>query len=82
MMRNRPQRIDVPRYHFDLIDSQIISDEGGAELPDNASAIQAAHLLAKRLVQEKPELLHRGFAIRVTDEDGRELSRVPIDPVH
>jgi len=72
----------VPRYHFDLVDSQTVADEGGAEMSDNIAAIDAAELLAKRLLQEKPELKNRAFAILVTNEDGEEIGRVPLDVRH
>ncbi|WP_375411620.1 DUF6894 family protein [uncultured Bradyrhizobium sp.] len=72
----------MPRYHFDLVDSQIVADEGGAEMPDEAAATVAADLLAKRLIQERPELRNRGFAILVTDEDGEQVGRFPLDVIH
>jgi hypothetical protein len=30
----------MPRYHFDLVDSKTVADEGGQELPDDATAEQ------------------------------------------
>jgi hypothetical protein len=72
----------VPRYHFDLVDSRTVADEGGAEMSDDIAAMDAADLLAKRLLQERPELKHRAFAILVTNEDGEEICRIPLDLVH
>jgi hypothetical protein len=72
----------VPRYHFDLVDSRTVADEGGAEMSDDIAAIDAADLLAKRLLQERPELKNRAFAILVTNEDGEEICRIPLDLVH
>jgi hypothetical protein len=72
----------VPRFHFDLVDSQTVADEGGAEMPDDTAAMDAAQLLAKRLLQERPELKNRAFAILVTNEEGEKICRVPLDIVH
>jgi hypothetical protein len=72
----------VPRYHFDLVDSRTVADQGGAEMSDDIAAMDAADLLAKRLLQERPELKNRSFAILVTDEDGDEICRIPLDLIH
>jgi hypothetical protein len=72
----------VPRYHFDLVDSRTVADEGGAEMSDDIAAMDAADLLAKRLLQERPELKNRAFAILVTNGDGEEICRIPLDLVH
>jgi hypothetical protein len=72
----------VPRYHFGLVDSRTVADEGGAEMCDDIAAMDAADLLAKRLMQERPELKNRAFAILVTTEDGEEICRIPLDLVH
>jgi hypothetical protein len=57
----------MPRYHFDLVDSKTVADQGGQELPDDATAKTVAKQIAARLRQERPELKNRNFAIRVTD---------------
>jgi len=72
----------VPRYHFDLVDSHTVADEGGAEMADEISAMDAAELLARRIVQERPDLKNRGFSILVSDENGEEICRFPLDIVH
>ena len=72
----------MPRYHFELVDSHTVADEGGVEMPDEIAAMDAAELLARRLVRERPELKNRGFAILVTDENGEEICRFPLDIVH
>ena len=69
----------MPRYHFDLVDSKTVADEGGQELPDDATAKKVAKQIAARLRQERPELKNRNFAIRVTDQDGERICRAPID---
>ena len=72
----------MPRYHFDLVDSKVVADEGGEDLPDDVSAIDVAERIARRLRTERPELRNRHYAIVVSDEDGRQVCRVPIDAVH
>ena len=72
----------MPRYHFDLVDSETVTDEGGAELPDDMQALDVAEEIARRLLEQRPELKGRHFAILVTNEDGEEVGRVPLDVLH
>jgi hypothetical protein len=72
----------MPRYHFDLVDSQTIADEGGQELPDNATAEKVAKEIAARLREERPQLKNRNFAILVINQDGERIFRAPIDLAH
>jgi hypothetical protein len=74
--------LNVPRYHFDLVDSRTVTDEGGAELPDDVQALDVAEVIARRLSKERPELRGRHFAILVTNQDGEEIGRVPLDILH
>jgi hypothetical protein len=74
--------MDVPRYHFDLVDSKTVADEGGAELPDDIKALDVGEEIARRLLKERPELAGRHFAILVTNQDGEEIGRVPLDVLH
>jgi hypothetical protein len=69
----------MPRYHFDLVDSKTVADEGGQELPDDATAEQVAREIAARLRKERPQLKNRNFAILVTNQDGERIFRAPID---
>ena len=72
----------MPRYHFDLVDSKTIADEGGQELPDDATAEQVAREIAARLREERPQLKNHNFAILVTNQDGKRIFRTPIDPAN
>ncbi|KRP88930.1 MULTISPECIES: hypothetical protein [Bradyrhizobium] len=72
----------MPRYHFDLVDSETVADEGGADLPDDIKALDVAEEIARRLLEERPELKGRHFSILVTNEDGEEIGRMPLDVVH
>jgi hypothetical protein len=74
--------LNVPRYHFDLVDSKTVTDEGGAELPDDVQALDVAEEIARRLSKERPELLSCHFAILVTNQDGEEIGRMPLDLLH
>lgn len=73
---------NVPLYHFDLVNSRTVADESGQELPDDAAAIDVAGTIARRLRLERPELRNRKFAILVTDEEGEEICRIPLDALH
>ena len=72
----------MPRYHFDLVDSKTVADEGGAELPDGIMALDVAEEIAKRLLAERPELKNRQFSILVTNHEGEEIGKVPLDVLH
>jgi hypothetical protein len=74
--------LNVPRYHFDLVDSRTVSDEGGAELEDDIQALDVAEELARRLSKERPDLRGRHFSILVTNQDGDEIGRVPLEVMH
>jgi hypothetical protein len=73
--------LNVPRYHFDLVDSKAVTLEGGAELADDIQALDVAEEIARRLSKERPEPRGRHFAI-ITDQDGEEIGRVPLDVLH
>ncbi|WP_354100378.1 MULTISPECIES: DUF6894 family protein [Bradyrhizobium] len=72
----------LPRYHFDLVDSKTVTDEGGAELPDDIRALDVAEEIARRLRKESPELQGHHFSILVTNQDGEEIGRVSLDVLH
>ncbi|WP_407153899.1 DUF6894 family protein [Bradyrhizobium sp. STM 3557] len=72
----------MPFYHFDLIDSRTVADEGGAELPDDIVAMDSADALARRLLGERPDLRNRDFSVLVTNDDGDEICRIPLDILH
>ena len=73
---------NVPLYHFDLVNSRTVADESGQELPDDDAAVDVAGAIARRLRRERPELRNRKFAILVTNEDGDEIYRIPLDSLH
>jgi hypothetical protein len=72
----------MPRYHFDLVDSKTVADEGGAEVSDDTKAMDVAEQLARKLILERPELKNRHYSILVSNEDGEEVCRVPLDIIH
>jgi hypothetical protein len=72
----------MPIYHFDLVNTRTVANEGGAELPDDIVAMNSADELARRLLQERPQLRNENFSIRVTKEDGQEVCRLPLAILH
>ena len=54
-------------------------NQGGMILEDSACAFDKADQLASELCIVRPELRRRGCVIRVSDGDGQELYRTPID---
>jgi bacterioferritin (cytochrome b1) len=72
----------MPFYHFDLINTKTVADKGEAELPDDIEAMDSADELARRLLDEHPDLRNRHYAVLVTNDDGEEICRVPLDIIH
>ena len=73
---------EMPRYHFDLVNTKTIADQGGAELPDDIEAMDSADKIARQILDEQPDLKHRHYSILVTNEDGDEICRLPFDIIH
>jgi hypothetical protein len=71
----------MSRYHFDLVDSKTVADEGGAEVSDDIKAMDIAKEIARRLLLERPEVKNRQYSILVSNENGEEVCRVPLDIV-
>lgn len=69
----------MPRYHFDLIDSKTVADQGGQLLEDESLAIEVADRLAHELSLSRPELRGKGFKVLVTDADGERVHEAPLD---
>jgi hypothetical protein len=72
----------MPLYHFDLVNWKAIVDAGGADLADDVAAINSADLIARRLLERMPQLKNNRYAILVTNEEGDEICRMPLDVLH
>ena len=69
----------MQRYHFDLVDHTTIEDKGGQMLADDMVACDVADELALRVYEVRPELRGKGYLILVTNADGDEIHRAPIE---
>lgn len=67
------------QYHFDLIDTDRVSDPSGALLADDDQARQVAENLAREVRGTCPELIGQGYSIRVRSSNGDEVLRAPVD---
>ncbi len=72
----------MPLYHFDLVNTKTVTDHGGEVLPDDIGAMDSADELARKLLAAFPQLKNRHYAILVTNEDGDEICRLPLDVIH
>ena len=72
----------MPLYHFDLVNTKTITDQGGAELPGDIEAMDSADEIARQILDEHPDFRNRHYSILVTNEDGEEICRLPLDIVH
>jgi uncharacterized protein DUF6894 len=66
-------------YHFDLVDSENVTDVNGAILHDDDQARKVAVELAQAVREGRPELIGLGFEILVRGENGAEISRISVD---
>jgi hypothetical protein len=57
----------MPRYYFDLVNSEIVSDEPGQDLPDDVTAMDIAELVAQRLSREQPDLTSNSSQIQTAN---------------
>jgi hypothetical protein len=82
--RNRGWSISLqpmPRYHFDLVASEEVTDVTGATLDNDDQAERVALSLATDVREAKPEFIGKGYEIVVRTEEGNEIFRVSIDHV-
>lgn len=67
------------RYHFNLIDTNTVTDAGGALLDDDDQARKVARELALEVRLQRPDLIGQGYEILVRTEGGVEILRAAID---
>ena len=72
----------MPLYHFDLVNWRAVIDAGGADLTDDIEAMNSADMIARRLLERLPQLKNNNYAVLVTNEEGNEVCRLPLDVVH
>jgi hypothetical protein len=73
---------NMPFYHFDLVNTKTIIDQGGAELHDDVEAMDSADAIARRILNTRPDLRKRHFSILITNEHGHEVCRLPLAVIH
>ena len=67
------------RYHFDLIDTNSVTDASGALLDDDAQARKIARELVQEVRETRPELVGKGYEVLVRNENGEEILRTAVD---
>ena len=72
----------MPLYHFVLVSTKTNVDVGDAELPDDIEAIDCADTIARQFLDVRPEVKNHQFSVLVTNEEGEEICRLPIDIIH
>ena len=72
----------MPLYNFDLVNWKAIVNAGDAELMEDIEAMNSADTIARRLLERLPQLKNRHYAILVTNEEGAEICRLPLDVIH
>jgi len=72
----------MPFYHFELKNSETFEGERYVELPGDVEAMDSADVIARQFSSDHPELRNQDYAILVTNEEGDEICRVPLDVIH
>jgi hypothetical protein len=72
----------MPLYHFDLVNPKTHLDAGDVDLPDDIEAMDCADSIARRVLTVRPEVKNHLYSILVTNEEGEEICRLPIDIIH
>jgi len=72
----------MPLYHFDLVNWKAVVDAGGLDLADDIAAMDSADTIARSLLERLPQLKNRHYAVLVTNEEGDEVCRLPLDVIH
>jgi hypothetical protein len=67
------------RYHFDLIDTNSVTDLNGALLDDDDQARKVGHELVQEVREQRPELVGQGYEVLVRNETGEEILRAAVD---
>jgi hypothetical protein len=71
----------MPRYNFRFTDGKsTCSDVGGLDLVDDESARREAELAACDLLEDPGEGDWSRWTIEVTDEKGRRVTSIAVDP--
>jgi len=71
----------MPYFSFDLVIGEEFKNQGVMILEDTEIAIDKADSLAEEICVARPQLRFRGYAVRITDRDGTELYRTPVDQI-
>jgi len=65
----------MPYFYFDLVIGRECLDQGGMILENLEAAVDRADRLAWELSIIRPELKSKSCAVRVTDDDDKEIYR-------
>jgi hypothetical protein len=71
----------MPYFSFDLVIGEEFKNQGVMILENTEIAIDKADSLAEEICVARPQLRFRGYAVRITDRDGSELYRTPVDQI-
>ena len=69
----------MPFYHFKLVDTCIVGDNGTHNLADETTAQIEAIKFARSLRAARPELVGLHCAVSVTDEKGAGICTFPLE---
>ncbi len=69
----------MPRYYFHITGRLEFEDDEGEEFPDVAAAVLQALTMARELASNRDN--YHGCFLRVTDDKGDELARIPVRTV-
>jgi hypothetical protein len=71
----------VPKFHFKLLDTHIVSHHGVHDLSNETTAQIEAIKLARSVRATRPELAGRNCSVSVVDENGKRICLIPVDDI-
>ncbi|MGY4432897.1 hypothetical protein ACVWWO_005374 [Bradyrhizobium sp. F1.13.1] len=71
----------MPKFHFKLVDTHIVSDHGVHDLSNETTAQIEAIKLARSVRATRPELAGRNCSVSVVDENGKGICLIPVDDI-
>jgi hypothetical protein len=68
--------MEMPRFHFEIIDGYTVPDPSGMELPTEQAAKRLAHEIAKQVSIDVEDGGRKEVVVKT--DDGKEIYKAPI----
>jgi hypothetical protein len=68
--------MEMPRFHFEIVDGYTVPDPSGMELPTEGAAKKLAHEIAKQISIDVEDETLKDVVVKT--DDGKEIYKAPI----